>query len=95
MYTNCSFGTWIPGRYTEVAFIQGWPYKRGSTVLPLIIHYQQVGPLQPIGQYNYSVKFQASREIRYNSLDLQHSPLYIPLLLTSPVAKPCPQTSLC
>ncbi len=21
----CSFGTWIPGRYTEVAFIQGWP----------------------------------------------------------------------
>ncbi len=24
MYTNCSFGTWVPGRYTEVAFIQGW-----------------------------------------------------------------------
>ncbi len=21
---NCSFGTWVPGRYTEVAFIQGW-----------------------------------------------------------------------
>ncbi len=20
---NCSFGTWVPGRYTEVAFIQG------------------------------------------------------------------------
>ncbi len=27
LYTNCSFGTWIPGRYTEVAV------KRGSTVL--------------------------------------------------------------
>ncbi len=25
--TNCSFGTWIPSRYTEVAV------KRGSTVL--------------------------------------------------------------
>ncbi len=27
MYTNCSFGTWVPGRYTEVAFIQGWPLR--------------------------------------------------------------------
>ncbi len=25
--TNCSFGTWVPGRYTEVAFIQGWPLR--------------------------------------------------------------------
>ena len=33
LYTNCSFGTCVPGRYTEVAFIQGWPLiKRGSTV---------------------------------------------------------------
>ncbi len=24
LYTNCSFGTWVPSRYTEVAFIQGW-----------------------------------------------------------------------
>ncbi len=24
-YTNCSFVTRIPGCYTEVAFIQGWP----------------------------------------------------------------------
>ena len=30
LYTNCSFVTRIPGRYTEVAFIQGWP--RGPTV---------------------------------------------------------------
>ncbi len=21
LHTNCSFGTWVPGRYTEVAFI--------------------------------------------------------------------------
>ncbi len=27
LYTNCSFGTWVPGRYTEVAV------KRGSTVM--------------------------------------------------------------
>ncbi len=26
-YTNCSFGTWVPGRYTEVGFIQGWPLR--------------------------------------------------------------------
>ncbi len=26
-YTNCTFGTWIPGHYTEVAFIQGWPLR--------------------------------------------------------------------
>ncbi len=33
MYTNCSFRTWIPGRYIEVAFIQsGVAVKRGSTV---------------------------------------------------------------
>ena len=32
MYTNCSFGTWVPGRYTEVAFIQGWALRGGSTV---------------------------------------------------------------
>ncbi len=25
--TNCSFGTWVPGRYTEVAIIQGWPLR--------------------------------------------------------------------
>ncbi len=25
--TNCSFGTWVPGRYIEVAFIQGWPLR--------------------------------------------------------------------
>ncbi len=30
MYTKCLFGTWIPGRYTEVAFIQGWPSFRGG-----------------------------------------------------------------
>ncbi len=27
LYTNCSFGTWVPGRYTEVAFIQGWQLR--------------------------------------------------------------------
>ncbi len=27
LYTNCSFGTWIPGRYTEVTFIHGWPLR--------------------------------------------------------------------
>ncbi len=27
LYTNCSFGTWVPGRYTEVAFIQGWALR--------------------------------------------------------------------
>ncbi len=27
LHTTCSFGTWIPGRYTEVAFIQGWPLR--------------------------------------------------------------------
>ncbi len=30
MCTNCSFGTWVPGRYTEVA--SGVAVKRGSTV---------------------------------------------------------------
>ncbi len=25
--THCSFGTWVPGRYTEVTFIQGWPLR--------------------------------------------------------------------
>ncbi len=27
LYTNCSFWTWVPGRYTEVVFIQGWPLR--------------------------------------------------------------------
>ncbi len=27
LYTNCSFGTWVPGCFTEVAFIQGWPLR--------------------------------------------------------------------
>ncbi len=27
LYTNCSFEIWVPGRYTEVAFIQGWPLR--------------------------------------------------------------------
>ncbi len=43
LYTNCSFGTWVPGRYTEVAFIQGWPLRR----VPLYsVH------LTPLLQYN-------------------------------------------
>ncbi len=37
-YTNCSFGTWIPGRYTEVAFIQGWPLRGVPLYLKVIIH---------------------------------------------------------
>ncbi len=32
LYTNCSFGTWVPGRYTEVAFIEGF---HCTTVLTL------------------------------------------------------------
>ena len=34
LYTNCSFGTWVPSRYTEVAV------KRGSTVACM---YGQIG----------------------------------------------------
>ncbi len=26
-FAKCSFGTWVPGRYTEVTFIQGWPLR--------------------------------------------------------------------
>ncbi len=33
MCTNCSFGTWIPGRYIAVGLYSGVPVKRGSTIL--------------------------------------------------------------
>ncbi len=30
--TNCSFGTWVPGRYIAVGLYSGVAVKRGSTV---------------------------------------------------------------
>ncbi len=50
MYTNCSFDTWIPGRYTDqVAFIQGWPL--GEVPQYIVSHYftqQQVNDVRVI-----------------------------------------------
>ena len=31
--TNCSFGTWVPGRYIAVGLYSGVVVKRGSTVV--------------------------------------------------------------
>ncbi len=36
--TNRSFGTWVPARYTEVAFIQGWAVKRCSECQMFFVH---------------------------------------------------------
>ncbi len=33
---NCSFGTWVLGRFTEVAFIQGWPLRGVSLTSNII-----------------------------------------------------------
>ncbi len=33
--TNCSFGTWVPGRYIAVGLYSGVAVKRGSTVFLL------------------------------------------------------------
>ncbi len=27
VYTNCSFGTWVPGRYIAVGLYSGWPLR--------------------------------------------------------------------
>ena len=32
LYTTCSFGTWVPGRYIAVGLYSGVAVKRGSTV---------------------------------------------------------------
>ena len=35
MYTNCTFGTWVPGRYIAVGLYSGVAVKRDSTVYHL------------------------------------------------------------
>ncbi len=34
LYTNCSFGTWVPGRSIAVGLYSGVVVKRSSTVVP-------------------------------------------------------------
>ncbi len=36
--TNCSFGTWVPGRYIAVGLYSGVAVKRGSTVVQCLIY---------------------------------------------------------
>ncbi len=50
LYTNCSFGTWVPGRYIEVAFIQGWPLRG----IPL--YYLSI-PIYPPPPLSFSLQF--------------------------------------
>ncbi len=34
LYANCSFGTWVPGRYIAGGLSSGVAVKRDSTVVP-------------------------------------------------------------